>query len=276
MDIFTSHSGLQLPAVGFGTYRLNGSPGLAGIGSAIDVGYRLLDSAARYDNEGVVGEAVRRASVARDDIIVTSKLPGAYHRYDLALAMVEESVLRTGLDHIDLYLIHWPNPSARLYVEAWSALIEARSRGLVRSIGVSNFLPEHLDRLAAETGVLPDVNQIEMHPYFPQRAQREYHRRAGIITEAWSPLGRGNEMLDDPVITGVAGAHGVTPAQVVLRWVVQSEAIPLPKARSAERQAENLDVFGFALSDDEMSAITALGKPGGRTYDQDPALHEEY
>ncbi|GAA2244661.1 aldo/keto reductase [Herbiconiux moechotypicola] len=280
MDRFTSRGGLTLPAVGFGTYRMNGETGIAGLVSALDAGYRLLDSAARYDNEATVGEAVRRSGVPRDEVIVTSKLPGAYHRHDLATAMIEESLLRTGLDHLDLYLIHWPNPSADLYVEAWSALIEARERGLVRAIGVSNFLPEHLERLRHETGVVPEVNQIEMHPYFPQAEQRAYHEREGIVTEAWSPLGRpvenSPEMLDDPVIGGVAAAHGVTPAQVVLRWVVQSGAIPLPKAASRRRQEENIDLFGFALHDEEFDAITALGRPDGRTYDQDPARHEEY
>jgi diketogulonate reductase-like aldo/keto reductase len=239
-------------------------------------GYRLLDSAVRYENEGAVGAAICRSTVPRDELVVTSKLPGAAHQYEDAIAAIEESVYRTGLEYIDLYLIHWPNPSADLYVEAWTALIDAQQRGLVRAIGVCNFLPEHLDRLVEETRVTPAVNQIEMHPYFPQIEQRAYNERAGILTQAWSPLGLGNEMMSDPVIVRIAADHEVTNAQAILRWQVQSGAIPLPKAASSVRQLENLDIFGFVLTEDEMAAITALGRTKGRTFGQDPALHEEY
>lgn len=268
--------GIRLPAVGFGTYTLTGQKGSEVAVAATANGYRLLDSAARYGNEGAMGAAVRHSAVPRDELILTSKLPGAAQRYDDAIATIEESVLRTGLDHIDLYLIHWPNPGDDLYVEAWTALIEARRRGLVRWIGVCNFLPEHLDRLKAETGVMPAVNQIEMHPYFPQAPQRAHHEATGILTQAWSPLGRGNEMMADPVITAIAAAHEVSPAQVILRWQVQNGAIPLPKAASSERQRENLDLFGFALDDAEVAAVTGLGRADGRIQDQDPAVYTEY
>ncbi|WP_454857737.1 aldo/keto reductase [Promicromonospora soli] len=271
----TSPSGYTLPAIGFGTYRLRGEAGAAAVGDALVAGYRLLDSAASYQNEGAVGAAVRRSKVPREEIVVTSKLPGRYHAFDDAIMSVEESVLRTGLDAIDLCLVHWPNPSVGKYVEAWRALIEARERGLVRQIGVCNFLPEHLDRLAQETGMLPVVNQIELHPYFPQTEALAFHREHGILTESWSPIGRGNDLLDHPVVTELARRHEVTPAQVVLAWHVARGAIPLPKAAGRARQRENLAVFGVVLTDEDVARLTALGRPDGRTSNQDPATYEE-
>ena len=223
-----------------------------------------------------MGRAVRRASTDRDKVVVTSKLPGRHHAYDEALATIEESVYRTGLDHLDLYLIHWPNPKVDKYVEAWTALIEARRRGLVREIGVCNFLPEHLDRLEAETSVVPVVNQIELHPYFPQEETLAYDRAHGIITEAWSPLGRGNDLLTNPVITGIAERVDASPGQVVLAWQVARGALPLPKASSPERQVENLKAPSVTLSEEDVDAITALGRPDGRINDQDPATYEEF
>ena len=270
--------GARLPSVGFGTYRLTGAAGAEIIDEAIENGYRLLDSAERYGNEGAVGEAIRRATsrgIPRDDLVVTSKLPGTAHRFDHALKSIEESVFRTGLERIDLYLIHWPNPGDGLYVEAWSALIEARRRGLIRWIGVCNFLPDHLDRLITETGVTPAVNQIEMHPFFPQIDQRAYHAQHGILTQSWSPIGRGNEMLSDPLIARIAAANDVTSAQVILRWHYQNSAIPLPKSSTGSRQRENLNIFDFELTAGEAGAITALGRADGRTNDQDPAHYEE-
>ncbi|WP_156906066.1 aldo/keto reductase [Agrococcus lahaulensis] len=270
----TAHSGLQLPVLGFGTYKLKGRAGADAIGRAIEQGYTLLDSAFNYENEGTVGAAVR-ASGRRDDLIITSKLPGRHHERDAALATIEESVARTGLERLDLYLIHWPNPRVGKYVDAWSALIEAKERGLVRAIGVCNFLPEHLERLQAETGVLPEVNQIELHPYFPQEEQLAYDREHGIITQAWSPLGRGNDLLERDEVVEIARAHGATPAQVLLAWAIARGAVPLPKAASVDRQRENLGALDVALAEDEIAAITALGRPDGRLADQDPASYEE-
>lgn len=269
--------GLSLPVVGLGTYLLKGLDGEQTIQSAIHTGYRLLDSAFNYENEGTVGSAVRNCGVDREEIIVTSKLPGRHHAYDKAIETIYESVYRTGLDWIDLYLIHWPLPRLNLYVEAWRALIEARERGLIRHIGVSNFLPEHLERLVEETGVSAEVNQIEMHPYFPQLDALAYHREHGIVTQAWSPFGRlTNDLLANPVITEIAAGHGVSPGQVVLAWHVRLGAIPLPKAASPSRQRDNLDLFNFKLTDDEVARITALGRPDGRIAGQDPATHEEF
>lgn len=272
----TLHDGTSLPAIGFGTAMLNGPIGVDAMVSALDEGYRLLDSAFNYENEGAVGEAVRRSSVPRDEIVVSTKLPGRHHAHDEAIDTVHESLYRTGLDYLDLVLVHWPNPSKDLYVEAWGALVELQQQGVVRSIGVSNFLPEHLDRLVEETGVTPVVNQIELHPYFPQDEQRTADARLDVRTESWSPLGRAGEVLDEPVIHELAHAHGLTVPQVILRWHVQLGAIPLPKATSRERQRENIAIFDVELSDDEMSLITALGRPDGRNNDQDPAVYEEF
>ena len=271
----SAQDGTAIPAIGYGTYRLNGEEGAETIARAIDAGYRLIDSAFSYENEGAVGAAVRRADVPREDVIVTSKLPGRHHAYDEAVRTVEESVLRTGLDHVDLYLVHWPNPRVGRYVEAYEALVACRERGLVRHVGVSNFLPEHLDAVVAATGVTPVVNQVELHPYFPQPDQRAADAERGIVTEAWSPIGRASDLLRDPVVTRVAAAHGVSPVQAILRWHVQLGVVPLPKASTPERQRENLDVFSFELTTHEMNTLTGLARPDGRTNDQDPAVYEE-
>lgn len=267
--------GTNLPAIGFGAWSLNGSKGVEAITSALEQGYRLIDSAFNYENEGAVGEAVRRAGIPRESLRITSKLPGRHHHYDEALATVEESLWRAGLDYYDLYLIHWPNPKQDLYVEAWRALIEARQRGLVRSIGVSNFLPAHIERILSETGVAPVVNQIEMHPRFPQVEQRAFDKAHAIVTEAWSPLGRG-ELLKDPVLTAIAERVGRSVGQVVLRWHHQLGSLPLPRSASPERQAENLAIFDFVLSADDMAQIATLARPDGRLQDQDPADYEEF
>ncbi|GEK80307.1 aldo/keto reductase [Agrococcus baldri] len=275
----TAHGGLTLPVLGFGTYKLKGRAGADAIERAIAGGYTLLDSAFNYENEGTVGAAVRasaRHHAARDELIVTSKLPGRHQQHDAAIATIEESVARMGLERIDLYLIHWPNPKVGTYVEAWRALIEAKERGLVGAIGVCNFLPEHLDRLQAETGVLPEVNQIELHPWFPQEEQVAYDREHGIITQAWSPLGRGGELLEEPEIVRVAAAHGASPGQVILAWAIARGVVPVPKAASEARQRENLGALELRLSDDEIATITALGRPDGRLKGQDPAVYEEF
>jgi diketogulonate reductase-like aldo/keto reductase len=267
---------ITLPAVGFGTGGLKGSAGVDALSRALEVGYRLIDSAVNYENEGAVGRAVRQSTVPREEIIVTSKLPGRHHAYDQAIATIEESVYRTGLDYLDLYLIHWPNPRVDRYVEAWQALVAARDRGLVRSIGVSNFLPAHLDRVIDETGVTPAVNQIELHPFFPQTEQRAFNADRGIVTEAWCPIGRAGELLDHLLLRSIGERHGVSPAQVVLRWHLQLGVVPIPKSASSERQYENLDVFGFSLTGEAMDEISALGRADGRLRGLDPATHEEF
>lgn len=275
LPVRTAHDGLELPAIGFGTYRVQGLEGKEAIKSALASGYRLIDSAVNYENEGAVGAAVRESGVPREDVIVTSKLPGRHHAYDEALTCIEESVLRMGLDYIDLYLIHWPNPSKGAYVEAWRALIEARRRGLVRHIGVSNFLPGHIERIVRATGVYPAVNQVELHPYFQQAEQRAYDDAHGIITEAWSPLARANELMADRTVSAIAAAHGVSVVEAILRWHVQLGTVALPKSTHPDRQRKNL-ALDFELTEDEMACIAELDNPeAGRSFEQNPHWHEE-
>jgi len=271
----TLNDGNVLPAIGFGTYPLRGDDGVAAVRSAIENGYRLIDTAVNYENETEVGEAIRRSGVARDDLVVTSKLPGRHHGYDDAIASVHASLERLGLDRLDLHLIHWPNPSVGQYVEAWHALVDLQKQGLVRSIGVSNFSPEHLETIIDDTGVTPAVNQIELHPYFPQSVMRDVHEKYGIRTESWSPLGKRQAPFSEPPVAQAAERLGVTPGQVILRWQVQLGSIPIPKSATPERQRQNLDVFGFELTADEAAAITALGRPDGRLFGGDPDTHEE-
>lgn len=273
---YTLNDGTTLPKVGLGTYSLWGNAGVKAMASALEQGYRLLDSAVNYENEGAVGHAIRMSGIPREDIRVASKLPGRHHKKSQVLRTVEESVLRTGLDYLDLYLIHWPNPSQGLYLEAWEGLIDARERGLVRSIGVSNFLPEYLDLLIEKTGVTPSVNQIELHPHFNQPEQRAADRERGILTQAWTPLGKGRTFFDAPQIIEMSRDLGRSPAQVVLRWHLQLGVLPIPKSATPERQAENLAVFDFALSAAQMAAISSLTKADGRMFDGNPATHEEF
>ena len=270
------HDGYEIPAIGLGTVYLRGEPGVDAITSAIRNGYRLIDSAIRYDNEGAVGEAVRQSGIPREQLFLTSKLRAQYFDYDAALEMIRESLYRANLDYWDLFLLHWPNPKQDKYVEAWRALIQAKNNGWIRSIGVSNFMPEHLDRLIEETGETPVINQIEMHPYFSQVEQREADKERGIITEAWSPLSRARTVTHDETIAELARQKGKTVSQVILRWHVQLGVIPLPRSSSELHQKENLDVFNFELTEDEMATLNALTKPDGRIDNQDPREYEEY
>ena len=272
---YTLNDGAVLPAVGFGTYPLRGQDGIDAIVSALRVGYRLLDTAVNYGNEEEVGEAIRRSGVPRDEVLVTSKIPGRHHGYDDAIRSTKESLHRLGLDYLDLHLIHWPNPRVGKYVEAWRALVDLRKQGLVRSIGVSNFTEEHLNRIMEATGVTPAVNQIELHPYFPQAEMRAVHERLGIRTEAWSPMGKRRAPLEEDAVRAAAEAHGVSPGQVILRWHVQLGSLPIPKSADPHRQAQNLDVFGFELTEAEMGAISGLAEADGRLFGGDPDTHEE-
>ncbi|MCM3053632.1 MULTISPECIES: aldo/keto reductase [Bacillaceae] len=272
----TLNDGLTLPVIGLGTYKLKGSMGVNAITNAINIGYRLIDSAYNYENEGTVGEAVRRSSVPRQDLLITSKLPGRYQSYELAITAIQESLYRAHLDYYDLYLIHWPNPKQDKYVEAWQALIDAKKWGFIRSIGVCNFLPEHLERLEKETGVKPSINQIELHPFFNQEQQRKYHQEHHIITESWSPLGRANAVLENETIKEIANRHQKTVSQIILRWHYQLGAISIPKSASPERQLENFSIFDFSLDESEMQMINGLTRPDGRLQNQDPAIYEEF
>ena len=276
LDDAVLNDGTTLPPIGLGTYRLWGSAGASSIESAIRMGYRLIDSAVNYENEGALGRAVRRSGVPREDLRLVSKLPGRHQRYEEAVRVVEESLYRAGLDYWDLYLIHWPNPKQGLYVEAFQALVDLKKRGLIRSVGVSNFLPAHLERLRDEVGELPSVNQIELHPYFPQAEARAFHETLGIRTESWSPLARKLRVVDEPILADLARETGRSVAQIVLRWHLQLGAVPIPKAASQARQRENLAVFDFALDEGQMARISSLARPDGRQADQDPAVYEEF
>lgn len=269
----TLNDGTTLPELGLGTYKLDGEEGVDAIVSAIGLGYRLLDSAVNYENEETVGEAVHRSGIDRDELIVTTKVPGRDHGYDEAMASARGSLERLGLDRIDLYLIHWPNPSVDRYVDTFRAMVDLQAQGIVRSVGVSNFTEEMLTRLIEEVGVTPAVNQVELHPYFPQESLRAFHAAHGIRTESWSPLARRSELLTEPEIGLVAAGHGVTPTQAVLRWHVQLGSTPIPKSADPARQRENADVFDFSLTDEEMATISGLER--GRLWDGDPLTHEE-
>ncbi|WTC20453.1 aldo/keto reductase [Streptomyces cellulosae] len=269
----TLNDGTTIPAIGLGTWPMDDAEAERAVTTALHAGYRLIDTAANYRNETGVGRAVAGAGVPREEIVVTTKLPGRHHGYEETLASFEESRARLGLDHVDLYLIHWPLPRVDKYVDSWKAMIKLREDGLVRSIGVSNFTPAHVERLEKETGVLPSVNQVELHPFFPQEELRAHHADKGVLVESWSPLGRGSQLLDDLTVAAVADAHGVTPAQAVLRWHVQLGAVPVPKSSDPERQRANLDVFGFELDDAQMRTLSdrAHRRIGG-----DPEVHEEF
>ena len=272
---YVLNDGTTLPAIGFGTYPLRGEEGTAAIVSALEAGYRLLDTAVNYDNEVEVGEAIRRSGLPRDEVLVASKIPGRHHAYDDAIASVRESLDRLGVERTDLHLIHWPNPGQGKYVEAWRALVQLQKDGLVRSIGVSNFTEEHLARIIDDTGVTPAVNQVELHPRIPQAHLREVHERLGVRTEAWSPMGKRRAPLEEPAVTSASEAHGVSPGQVILRWHVQLGSLPIPKSADPHRQAQNLDVFGFELTEAEMAAISGLAEEDGRLFGGDPDTHEE-
>lgn len=275
----TLRDGLQLPAIGFGTAGMRGAQGVQAIDSAINQGYRLIDTAYNYENEGTVGAAVRRSPVPRADLFISSKLPGRYHEYGKDVTAIQESLYRAGLDYFDLYLIHWPNPERDQYVDAWRALIDAQKFGLIRAIGVSNFVPEYLDRLEKETGVLPAVNQIELHPHYSQPEQRDYDRAHGIVTEAWSPLGgkgpKTQRIQETSVLRDLAEKYHKSAAQIMLRWEHQLGVLPLPLSHNPGRQAQNLDIFDFSLTPDEVQAVTELDGERQVTGYGDPRTHEE-
>ncbi|SMX72406.1 Aldo/keto reductase [Brevibacterium sp. 239c] len=267
------NDGASIPQLGLGTYAMHDAEGVGAIIAGIDNGYRLLDTAVNYENEREVGQAVIDSKVGRDELFITSKIPGRHHGFDEAIASTEESLARLELERLDLHLIHWPNPSVGKYVDTWRGLIELRERGLVTSIGVSNFTEAMLQELIDETGVTPAVNQIELHPYFPQSKLIDFHKSIGVQTESWSPLYRDQGLFDEAPIAEAAAAHGVEPAQVVLRWHLEVGSLPIPKSATPERQKLNADIFGFELTPAEVAAISGLER--GRMKDRDPLSHEE-
>lgn len=255
------NDGRFIPQLGLGTWPMDDVHAESVVADAIRLGYRHVDTAIRYGNETGVGRGIARAvaesGVAREEIFVTTKVNGQ-HQGEKAADGLAESLERLDLDYVDLLLIHWPVPRLDMYAHTWRTLIELRERGLARSIGVSNFKPAHLERIITETGVVPAVNQIQVHPYIPRVEQRRVNAELGILTESWSPLAPDTELLSDPVITSIARAHSRTPGQVVLRWHVQHGLIAIPKTVSPARLAENLAVFDFDLTDADLEAIATL------------------
>jgi diketogulonate reductase-like aldo/keto reductase len=257
------NDGVKIPQLGFGVFQVPPEDTAETVGRALLTGYRHIDTAAAYENEAGVGQAFRASGLERDEVFITTKCWNSSHGYDEATRALKESLERLELDHVDLYLIHWPAPARDRYVDTWRAFIDLRQAGLVRSIGVSNFQPDHLARIVDETGVTPSVNQIELHPRLQQRGLRREHANRGIVTEAWSPLAQG-EVLDDPVLTEIATAHDRTAGQIVLRWHVQIGNVVFPKSVTPERIAENFAIFDFHLTEEEMERIDGLDT-GNRT-----------
>ena len=255
----TLNDGVEIPQLGFGVFQIDPDETAEAVTRAFNAGYRHIDTAAAYGNEAEVGQAFRDSGLDRDEVFITTKCFNNDHGRDKARKAFEASLARLELDFVDLYLIHWPVPSHDLYAETWETFVELRKEGLVRSIGVSNFQPDHLERIADESGVTPSVNQVELHPHLQQAALRREHEQRGIATESWSPLGQG-AALEEGVIERIAEAHGRTPGQVVIRWHLQLGCIVIPKSVTPERIEQNFEVFDFELSDEEMGEIESLEK----------------
>ncbi|WP_402463036.1 aldo/keto reductase [Isoptericola aurantiacus] len=253
------NSGVSIPQLGFGTFQIPPEQTRETVARALDVGYRHIDTAQMYRNERQVGEALAESGLDRDDVFVTSKLNNAFHAHDDALAAFDQTLKELHLDHVDLFLIHWPLPAVDKYVEAWGALEEIYRSGRARAIGVSNFEPHHLRRLLDSSTVVPAVNQIEVHPWLGNEEVRAVDAEHGIVTEAWSPLGRG-QVLEDPTVVRIAGNLGRTPAQVVLRWHLERGDVIFPKSVTPARIQENFELFDFELSEADMADITALDR----------------
>ncbi|GAA1898833.1 aldo/keto reductase [Streptomyces durmitorensis] len=263
------NNGVEMPQLGFGVWQVPDDEAESAVATALEAGYRSIDTAAVYGNEEGTGKAIAASGIAREELFVTTKLWNTDQGYDSTLRAFDTSLEKLGLDHVDLYLIHWPLPSKGLAVETYKAFEKIQADGRAKSIGVSNFLPEHLEKLISETSVIPAVNQIELHPHLQQRASREIHAEQGIATEAWSPLGQGKGLLEVPAIVAIAQKHGRTPAQVVLRWHIQLGNVVIPKSVTPSRIKENIDVFGFELDPEDMAAISALNED--RRLGPDPA-----
>ncbi|MFJ5837911.1 aldo/keto reductase [Streptomyces shenzhenensis] len=266
------NNGVEMPQLGLGVWQVPDDEAERAVATALEAGYRSIDTAALYGNEAGTGRAVAASGLPREDIFVTTKLGNGDQGYDATLRAFDASMAKLGLDYLDLYLIHWPLPARGTYVDSYKAFEKLYSDGRVRAIGVSNFLPEHLERLIAETSVIPAVNQIELHPHLQQHAAREYHAEQGIATEAWSPLGQGKGLLEVPAIVAIAQKHNRTPAQVVLRWHVQLGTVVIPKSVTPSRIRENIEVFDFSLDTEDLAAISALNED--RRLGPDPVTHD--
>ncbi|PDP87860.1 oxidoreductase [Glycomyces fuscus] len=260
MQHVTLNNGLTMPQLGFGVWQIPDDEARSAVATALETGYRSIDTAKLYDNERGTGRALAESGIAREELFVTTKLWNDAHGYDNALKAFDASLERLGLDYVDLYLIHWPVPGRDAYVETWKALERIHSEGRARSIGVSNFTEATLDRLVAESDVVPVLNQIELHPHFSQGAMRAANARHGLLTEAWSPLGQGKGLLEDPELVALGEKHGKSAAQVVLRWHIQLGNVVIPKSATPSRIRENFEVFDFELSAEDMDRIGALDR----------------
>ncbi len=268
----TLNNGVTMPQLGFGVWQVENDEAFTTVGQALDAGYRSIDTAAIYGNEEGTGKALAASGIPRDELFVTTKLWNAEQGHDSTLRAFDASLAKLGLEYVDLYLIHWPLPSKDLYVETYRAFEKIYAEGRAKAIGVSNFLPGHLERLMGETSVVPAVNQIELHPQLSQAESRAFHARHNIVTEAWSPLGQGRGLLENPAIAELAAKHGRTPAQVVLRWHLQLGNVVIPKSVTPSRIAENIDVFGFELDDEDLATLARLDT--GTRLGPDPATFD--
>ncbi|MFF3458326.1 aldo/keto reductase [Streptomyces sp. NPDC002730] len=266
------NNGVAMPQLGFGVWQVPDDEAAKAVGTALEAGYRSIDTAAIYENEEGTGRAIAASGIAREDLFITTKLWNSEQGYDSTLRAFDTSLDKLGLDYIDLYLIHWPVPSKDAHVETYKAFEKIYADGRAKAIGVSNFLPEHLERLIGETSVVPAVNQIELHPQLQQAELRAFHAEHGIQTEAWSPLGQGKGLLEVPTVVAIAQKHGRTPAQVVLRWHLQIGNVAIPKSVTPSRIRENFDVFGFELDADDLAAFAALDE--GKRLGPDPATFD--
>ena len=265
----TLNDGATIPQIGLGVWQVDPPTTARVVGWGIEAGYRLIDTAEGYRNEEGVGEAIRKAGVPRSELFITSKLRNGGHQRDAALRAFDDTMAKLGIDEVDLFLIHWPVPSQGKYVEAWKTLVELKKAGRIRSVGVSNFNQDHLERIIGETGVTPVVNQIELHPRFQQRDKREFHNKHNIKIESWSPLGSGR-LLADPTLQGIAKKHGKSVAQAIIRWHLQEGLIVIPKSNHQDRIAGNFDVFDFELDAKDLETIRGMDSADGRT-GPDPA-----
>ncbi|MFK0246634.1 aldo/keto reductase [Amycolatopsis azurea] len=253
-------NGVEMPQLGFGVFQVPDEETTAAVKAALDAGYRSIDTAAVYGNEAGVGRALAESGIARDELFITTKLWNSEQGYDATLKAFDASLAKLGLEKLDLYLIHWPTPERDLYRDTWKAFEKLYADGRVRAIGVSNFQPAHLERLLDAGSVTPAVNQVEVHPYLQQAEVREFDAKHGIATEAWSPLAKGGDLLGEAAVTALASKHGRTPAQVVLRWHLQLGNVVIPKSVTPSRIKENLDVFGFTLSDEDIASLADLDR----------------
>ena len=273
VPIIRLNDGHSIPQIGFGTSPLNDRDVVPAILAALEGGYRHIDTAYKYNNEKGVGQGIRESGIAREDLFVTTKLDGLFQGDDRAIGGLDESLRRLGMEYVDLLLIHWPLPQRDQYVSTWKTFEKLLAAGKTRSIGLSNFKPAHIDRLLAETSIRPAVNQIQLNPRITRPEQRSYDSEQGIVTEAWSPLGAGNDLLQEPVLVSIAKKYGKTPAQVVLRWHIELGVVAIPRSANPRRIAENIDIFDFSLTEDEIAAVSALDTGEEPRVDSDHTGH---